>query len=621
MLSTRQGYRDLLRHFPESQIAMSTSLPSLSRSDIRAWAPARFFERGERYFEQGRVRRLRRTGNTLRAECEGSNPEPYLVEVTLGELGITSYDCTCPVEGRCKHLVAMLLTWIDASDEVPETESLDNRLRQVPTDELVGVIMEMVRRHPDLGRLAEMAADSQTAVEPERIRRQIQETFEDAMGRYRNDNPYRAAVMLSRDLELFLDRAKQLADNDQTRDATAVLCAFIEEGCEYYTRLPDREGQIASLFDDATERLNWILSETSDADLRRSILRTLTDLVIADIDFGGYGLGDYPRHVVLNHATSEDQRALAEHVRERLPETIAEAEDIDDEFPEHGFGWIGTGNISTWKTEALGGLLLALEEDQLDDETYLALCEQTGRYGDLVNRLFELERREEARDVARDVPDVDLRRVTHVFEEHDASDLFGSVVDGRLDADTNVHLVRWRREYALEQEDREKALTLTKRLLWNSYGNVQEYETLRSIAQDLGCWEAEQSEIHNKLRGSSRVDSLARFHLSDGDIGDAVDLASREAISPSMQIRVASAAEDEYPEDAIDLYEREARRLIKGRGRGNYASAAKMMERAKALYESLGYDTLWEDTIEKLVEDQLHRLPAARDEFQKAGLL
>ncbi len=46
-----------------------------------------------------------------------------------------------------------------------------------------------------------------------------------------------------------------------------------------------------------------------------------------------------------------------------------------------------------------------------------------------------------------------------------------------------------------------------------------------------------------------------------------------------------------------------------------------MMARVKALSESLGYDALWEDTIEKLVEDQLPRLPAARNEFQKAGLL
>ena len=70
------------------------------------------------------------------------------------------------------------------------------------------------------------------------------------------------------------------------------------------------------------------------------------------------------------------------------------------------------------------------------------------------------------------MPDVDLRRVVDVFEEHDASDPFGSVVDERLDADTKIHLVRWRCEYALGQEDREKALTLKKRLLWNSYGDV-----------------------------------------------------------------------------------------------------------------------------------------------------
>jgi len=34
-----------------------------------------------------------------------------------------------------------------------------------------------------------------------------------------------------------------------------------------------------------------------------------------------------------------------------------------------------------------------------------------------------------------------------------------------------------------------------------------------------------------------------------------------------MQVQVARATKDEYPKDAIDLYEREARTLIKHRGR------------------------------------------------------
>lgn len=542
--------------------------------------------------------------------------------MTLGEVGITSYDCTCPVDGRCKHLVALLLTWIDAADEVPRTEPLENRLRAQSTDTLVDVIMDMIQRHPDLSMLAEMAADSGTDADPDRIRGQIRSTFQDATNAYRDyDNPYRAAVSVYRDLDLFIDKGKQLADAGQTNDAASVLCAFIEEGCEHYTRLPDREGRIAALFDDATERLNVMLAEAEDSDLRASILRTLTDLVLADIDFGGYGLGDYPRHVVLDHATADERRALAEHVRTALMETINDVDVEEESLQNPGFGWIGSWDVSTWKAEALGGFLLALEEDQLDDEAYLALCEKTGRHRDRTERLFELGRREDAQDLARDLPDLDLCKVADVFEEHDAADLLRVVVDERLDKDTDPRLVEWRRDDALEQEDQETALELTKRIFWRRYNDIQEYETLRSIAQDLGRWDEVKEEVHAKARKQTMKDMLARLHLSDGDLAEAVDLATRDAISRGLQMQIAGTAADEYPEDAIDLYERQARRLIKQRGRGNYAQAAKEMERAKALYMSLGYDELWVDTIEKLVDDELHRLPAARDEFQKAGLL
>jgi uncharacterized Zn finger protein len=114
---------------------------------------------------------------------------------------------------------------------------------------------------------------------------------------------------------------------------------------------------------------------------------------------------------------------------------------------------------------------------------------------------------------------------------------------------------------------------------------------------------------------------LARLHLSDGDIREAVELATDDAIRRDIQMKVAEAAEDVDPEAAIALYEREARTLVERRGRGNYADAAGRMKQAKAVYESLGDDDGWDRAIKQLVQDELHRLPAARDEFQKAGLI
>ncbi len=51
---------------------------------------------------------------TLKALCQGSAASPYRVEVTFSQKGIASTNCSCPVGagGYCKHVAALLLTWL-----------------------------------------------------------------------------------------------------------------------------------------------------------------------------------------------------------------------------------------------------------------------------------------------------------------------------------------------------------------------------------------------------------------------------------------------------------------------------------------------------------------------------
>jgi uncharacterized Zn finger protein len=83
---------------------------------------------------------------------------------------------------------------------------------------------------------------------------------------------------------------------------------------------------------------------------------------------------------------------------------------------------------------------------------------------------------------------------------------------------------------------------------------------------------------------------------------------------------VAEAAEEDYPDEAIRLYTERGRSLIEDRGRENYRQAATYFQRVKALYDEHQPDA-WADVIDTLYDDELHRLPAARDEFEKAGLM
>jgi uncharacterized Zn finger protein len=84
---------------------------------------------------------------------------------------------------------------------------------------------------------------------------------------------------------------------------------------------------------------------------------------------------------------------------------------------------------------------------------------------------------------------------------------------------------------------------------------------------------------------------------------------------------VADAVRERRPDAAIALYEECARRRVAERGRSNYAEAADLLTKARALYEDTGRPEAAAAFLDDLYDEELHRLPAARDEFEKAGLL
>lgn len=85
--------------------------PRVTPKLLRAIAGARFFRRGEEYFEAGAVRSLRVENGGVRAVVRGTYA--YRVRLWLDGDGL-GHDCTCPV-GRdgefCKHCVAVGLAW------------------------------------------------------------------------------------------------------------------------------------------------------------------------------------------------------------------------------------------------------------------------------------------------------------------------------------------------------------------------------------------------------------------------------------------------------------------------------------------------------------------------------
>jgi tetratricopeptide (TPR) repeat protein len=82
--------------------------PLLSDDNLTRLAGQGAFQRGQRYFNEGRVTVKESGAERLRAGVKGS--ASYTVELALSGDGLSAY-CDCPVDGFCKHAVAAALAW------------------------------------------------------------------------------------------------------------------------------------------------------------------------------------------------------------------------------------------------------------------------------------------------------------------------------------------------------------------------------------------------------------------------------------------------------------------------------------------------------------------------------
>ena len=180
------------------------SIPHLSETTLRRQATAQSFQRGEAYYQAGAVGHLQQRGNTLQAEVEGSEVEPYTVCLTFDDWGVTSADCSCPYsfEGWCKRIVATALACLRQPGSIEERPTLEALLERLDLPQTRNLVRVLVAEQPRLmetvddyvQRLAEPIPSQQpaaapprcTLVDPAPYRRAVQQILR---GSVRDGNP------------------------------------------------------------------------------------------------------------------------------------------------------------------------------------------------------------------------------------------------------------------------------------------------------------------------------------------------------------------------------------------------------------------------------------------------
>ena len=648
----------------------SNGLAPLSDDIIATQTDPGSFKRGQEYARSGHIFNTVRRGNTLRARCHGSSGGPYLVEATLAPAdqaklnNPVSYACTCPRGGFCKHIVALLLTWVDAPESFAVRPPVAELLAGKSQEELIALIELLLRAHPELEDLLDLpvlisGVVSDDPVDEAAIRRQIEAAFRDhggyqdydryhGYGRYDDYREYGGfddegdgeGTQVARKLEPIADLIDAYAEAGYWRNALAVGATFVEEVAPRLEFIDDEAGDLDALLARADERLAACLDAQVEASNeqrlsaaeRSRLIDTILTIWQIDLEAGGLDISIAGPEAIARGAAPEEQRAIGDWLRKSLKAAA------------------GKEPVDAWQQRARIGFLSLLQGDAgLSDEELLAEYRHAELWDDAARLLVEMGRVDKAITLAfrrLTAPDQltlfadqliatgDPRRIEQAF----------SLIDDRLwehEAENPSHdefLRAWLQERYAEHGRPENALEMA-RARFDAAPTKLTYDAVKTTAllpgQPDEPWPVLRPKLVDTLRKRNDWSGLIEIHLEEVEIAEAlkalkhwqqarragqVGLGYGWAVSPHhFSTRVAAAAAAEFPDEAIAIYRQLAEEKIAARQRAAYQEAARYLARVKEVLVSNDRAGDWSHLIAEL-RQTYKNLRALREELDALGL-
>ncbi len=587
---------------------MSTKL---TLKQIRTGATAQSFARGEEYYNNGAIFDTVMYGNEIEGSCEASSqPEPYHIRAKLGNDGIAEASCTCEYEygGLCKHIVALLLTYLYEPEQFTERQSAADSLASREKDDLIALIRQMVKQHPDLQALIDRPvpgkSSRKTAVDTSSFRKELKRALR-SYGGYGDRSAERTIRSIA-------ETAEEFSAQGDWRSASAIYRTIAEECLReknYFYN--DEEGYYAGAVDDVLAKLAGCLEALAEDDNeRRAIFKTLVDCYVADIDVGDVG-ADIPDYV-LRYARQSDVRLIREQVQAAQKRAAAQ--------PYHRY-----------MAQAYADFLAELDTlDNVDPEVTLARLREEEMYNVLCRKLVEMGRYDEALDVIEKhitTPYerlVELPQLVAAGRGEDAVRLAKQTLKGQYDN----QIGGWLLQYYKEHGDKEAYLELLHRR-FEAYPSEQGYAELKAAAEAVGRWEALRQEVIEWLRKKQNYGVLVQVYLHDQDWDAAWEALERQAKSKQsmwsmwgfapLDLEVARRSQAARPERAIPVFVKYVRSEIGQRDRSHYAAAAEFLKTVRDLYKQIG-DQAAGDKLVASIRSEFPQLRALQDELKKAGL-
>jgi uncharacterized Zn finger protein len=606
----------------------------LTEQDIQAQTDDGSFSRGRSYARQGRIHDTVLRGDVIEALCDGSGYLPYVVHARLarpGEAGPNPKDfsCTCPRGDFCKHIVALLLTWVGDPARFVERPSVATAIAGKSPEELAALVQEMIRRYPDLELLLDtpMAAGSggsgnAETIDEGTIRRQVQ-----AATMYLDGWEWGSARTAARALEAILDLGRRYGDAGQWANAHVVYATVAADVIGMFFEFDDSDGDLTGIITDCDIGLAQCLEVQADLPEPERLLPQQRERLVRDIydiwrfdalELGGIGLSDRGQDALAMHVTDTERQMVEEWLREE------EGDDVN-------------------RRSIIGFFVTLREEAGATDEELLEIYREAEQWDDVAAMLVEMGRVSEAISIARrhiNLP-VPLTGFADVLVQRGGDDIARALtlIDDRLweQEGKNPHVDTLLQDWLIRQYSAHgrplDALAMArkrfaKQAASHTYAKVRDVARLPEVGP--GTWDDVRAEMLETFRQMQAWTTLADIYLEEGDVGAALE-AHRTHVNMVGQLRahgswygthslqLAKAAERDFPDEAIAIYRAQADQLIGARNRGSYREAAAVLARVKATLEQHGKEDEWPPLIADL--RTTHKtLRALQDELDKAGL-
>lgn len=573
-------------------------LPKVTEAIIRQQASADSYQHGREYYEQGAVLSVGRRGQQLQAEVEGSQYEPYRIQISCDAGGITQALCSCPYDwgGWCKHIVATLLACVRDPARVEARPDMNTLLAGLEREPLQALLVHLVERQPELADVIEeqvhrfhlqATADTpaprqrHTSVDASAFRRQVRAALR-SVERMRSSEAYWHVGAVVHEVQQVLEQAQGFVTAGDGHNALAILEAITEAYVTDWVELDDSDGEAGAFF--AELGAVWteaVLTADLSAKERQSWVKKLAQW---QHEVDDYGVDEAFEAALAAAEQGWEYPPLVRVLRGEITDRGA----WEDEAPGSADA-LAIARLNVLERQGRSQEYLYLAEAEGQTERYVTMLVRLGRVPEAVDYgLQYLGTTEEALALAKALREQEDFQAALRIAEHGLS-LEGS----------RIALATWMIDLAHGMGDTGRALDAAL-IACRGAPALAAYQRVQDLAGE--CWPELRTELLAQLRQSRSYypQGIVDILLHEGLVEDAIG-AVQSGASYALIEQVVEAATTSHADWAIRMCRHQAEPIMEQGKSQYYHHAARWLERARAAYRAAGRETEWKTYLSELM--------------------